>query len=267
MTTIRTAPNRWVRIPEPLLEARTRLFCLPYAGVGISAFRGWSSPLRPDVEVCLIQLPGREDRLSEPRFTRLTELVPSLLTALYPYLDRPFALFGHSMGGLIAFELTRALRREGGPLPSKLCISARKAPQLRETSVPLHDLPDAGLVEKIRRLYDGIPQVILDSPELLRLFLPTLRADLEFCETYIYRPEPPLACPIAAFGGLNDRLVKPGDVEAWREHSTNGFALTLLSGGHFFLKEARADLLAALSVSVAGELEGNRSSKSRSDPP
>lgn len=137
----RVAFNTWITCPQPHLQARLRLFCLPYAGGGASIFRTWSESL-PIVEICPIQLPGRERRIAEPPFDRLEPLLQSLTAAILPYLDKPFALFGHSMGGLLAFELVRSLRCHQYPQPLHLFISGCRAPQLPVES-PLHHLSDA----------------------------------------------------------------------------------------------------------------------------
>jgi surfactin synthase thioesterase subunit len=252
-----TKSTAWLRFPEPVPQARVQLFCFPYAGAGISVFRGWSALLRPDVEVCLVQLPGREDRLQEPRFTRLTDLLPPLLAALRPSLDRPFAFFGHSLGGAVAFELARALQEAGGPQPIRVCISARRVRQFADSRPPLHTLPDAGFLQAIQHGYESIPAVILRTPELLDLYLRVLRADLEMSETHVSPPMPALDCPISVFGGLGDRLVQPDDLEGWSEQTTGDFTLTLLPGDHFFLKSAQPDLLNNLRATLATDLEGS----------
>jgi surfactin synthase thioesterase subunit/malonyl CoA-acyl carrier protein transacylase/acyl carrier protein len=227
-------------------EAQLRLFCLPYAGGGASLFQDWAAELSPEIAVCPIQLPGREDRLGETLFTRMAPLCQTLVKILQPYLDKPFAIFGHSLGALISFELTRELRRQGLPLPMHVLVSAHPAPQLPDLRLPSHRLPDAQLIESLRSL-NGTPEAVLQNPDLMQLLLPILRADLAIVENYIYAAEAVLSCPISVFGGLDDRQVPSPTLEAWRQQTHNTFRLHLLSGDHFFLQSERTALLQAIS--------------------
>lgn len=206
------------------------------------------------IEVCPVQLPGREQRHHEQPYSRISALVGALADVLGPYLDRPFALFGHSMGALVAYELARQLRREGRPGPAHLAVSAMRAPQLPDPEPPLHWLPDARLVERLRTI-NGTPPAMLDDPETLALYLPALRADLALVETYVHASEPPLDCPITAFGGDADATVPPDALAAWESRTQAGFALETLPGDHFFVNQSRTELLAALTRSLTGPTE------------
>lgn len=245
----------WIRCPEPIADARARLFCFPYAGAGTAAFGGWSAALRPDVEVRLVQLPGREDRFRERAFTRMEQLMTPLADAIEPYLDRPVAFLGHSMGGLIAFELTRTLRERGRALPFRLCVSARRAPQLPIRMPPLRELTDDSFIEQIGVRYGGIPREVLESPELLELLLPMLRADMELCETYDYHPAPPLPCAISVFYGRDDRSVSRHEVEQWRDQTMVACTVREIPGDHFFLKSAKAQLMKTVANDLAADLQ------------
>ncbi|MBO0795654.1 MAG: thioesterase, partial [Ktedonobacteraceae bacterium] len=195
-------------------QARLRLFCLPFAGGGATIFRGWAESLPPGVDVCPVYLPGRESRLREPLFTRLEPLVEALGRALVPFLDMRFAFFGHSMGALISFELARYLRRMHAPEPVHLFVAAHRGPQLPDRDAPMHSLPDAALVDALRRL-GGTPQAVFEHEELLQIVLPILRADFELCETYVYAQEAPLDVPISVFGGEQDPMVSVQDLQGW----------------------------------------------------
>jgi medium-chain acyl-[acyl-carrier-protein] hydrolase len=173
--------------------------------------------------------------MRERPFTRLTALVEHVTDAVRPHLDRPFVLFGHSMGGLVAFELARALRRTGEPMPAELCVSAVAAAHISRDGPPVHRLPDGELIDRIRRL-NGTPAQILES-DLLALMLPVLRADFEVVETYVHQPAAPLDCPLVALGGLRDRVVPHAHLEQWRLHTRGDFALALVPGDHFFLNQ------------------------------
>lgn len=233
----------WFSGRQPNPAARMRLFCFPYAGLGTSAFRGWSGALGPDVDVCPVQLPGRESRQGEAPFTRIEPLIDAAVVALRPYLDVPFALLGHSLGAAIAFELAR--RVEVGP--QQLFVSARRAPHLPERLPPIAHLPNAAFVEAVQRRYAGIPAAVLESADVLELLLPRLRADFEVLETYPYVAADPIACPISAFGGLEDASVTTADLAAWSQHTRGGLRMRMLPGPHLFLQDQRHAMLAAVA--------------------
>ncbi len=237
-----TSSNAWITCPRPNPHARLRLFCFPYAGGAASTFYKWSDDLPRDVEVCPIQLPGRESRLGESPFTRLEHLLKALISAIRPYLDEPCAFFGHSMGAMISFELTRRLRAQGVRTPMHLFVSGRRAPWLPNPDPPIHHLPDAEFVEELRR-YNGTPEIVLKNTELMQLFLPILRADISLNETYHYVPGEPLDCSISAFGGLEDSKVSRDDLAAWRKQTRGPFTLNTFPGDHFFLRSAQTSLL------------------------
>ncbi len=251
------ARSRWVQVSLPRPGARLRLICLPPAGGGASRYRDWPAHLPDDVEVVSVQLPGRENRFNEQPIESMEQLVDPLLDELASYVTRPFALFGHSMGALIAFELARGLR-PGGAAPVHLFASGCQAPHLPSRSPDWHTLPDPEFIAKIESL-GGIPPELLAESQFLDLMLPTLRSDCTLAETYVCRPEPPLSCPVSAFGGLLDEEVFPEDVHAWAQHTTGPFQAHLLPGDHFFVNSALRDLLGL----VVSALE---STSSRAEP-
>lgn len=240
--TTRQEDNAWIVRPQPRADARFRLFCLPYAGAGASIFDTWQDQLPDEIETCLIQLPGRENRIGETPFTRLKPLIQTLVPLLKPHLELPFAFFGHSMGALVSFELIRELRRQNCPLPTHLFVSASRAPGLPDLDPPIHRLPDARLIEKIRQL-GGTPEAVLQDTELLEQYLPTLRADFAILETYFYANEDPLNFSITAFGGLEDNKVSQAELAAWQQQTQAEFSLNMFSGGHFFLHKAQSELI------------------------
>jgi medium-chain acyl-[acyl-carrier-protein] hydrolase len=223
-----------------------RLICLPYAGGGTAAYRPWSELLPYDIDLCLVKLPGREMRMQEEPYDNLDSLIDELVLALGPLLDRPVAIFGHSMGALIALELARRLRSRGCPEPEYLLVSGRRAPQIPDPDPPLHKLPDAAFVAALVRRYNGIPPVLLQNADLLRLFLPTLRADLAMIETFRFIDESPLDTPIAVFGGWNDGRATQSHLAAWRELTRGPFALQMFPGDHFFIQTVRDELVASI---------------------
>jgi medium-chain acyl-[acyl-carrier-protein] hydrolase len=245
-TTAAATLGSWIAGHEPNPQARLRLFCFPYAGGSASMFRIWSNALPADVEACPIQLPGRSTRLMERPFTDLSSLIQVLAQALSSLLDKPFAIFGHSLGALMGFELARQLRRQYGVNPARLFISAGCAPQIPRPGSPIHTLPAKEFLAEVRRL-NGIPKEVLEHDELMEIVIPLLRADFALYEAYVYSAEPPLNCPILAFGGLQDRKVTHRDLEAWRDQTTGAFSLRMLPGDHFFLNTTQPLLLQMLS--------------------
>jgi medium-chain acyl-[acyl-carrier-protein] hydrolase len=254
--------DSWVVIPRPSPHASVRFFCFPYAGGGTTTFQVWADQLPSTIEVCLVRLPGRESRLFEQPYRQLSALLPVLTTALSPYLDpdsgRAFVLFGHSMGALIAFELARFLRRAQLREPVHVMVSGRPAPQLPVSPerLKMHELQDDQLLERLRK-FSGTPKVLLDSPEMLRMFLPTLRADFSIVETYSYQPEEPLDCGISAFGGSRDPDVPPDAMAAWREQTRGVFTCRQHPGNHFYLQQdqGRKELLECIANDLSPFLE------------
>lgn len=251
MTTA-AAFDSWIAYRKPRPQARLRLFCFPHAGGGALMYRTWADGLPADAEVCPIQLPGRGTRLLEPLVTQLSPLIQALAQALLPLLDKPFAFFGHSLGALVSFELTRQLRRQYGMQPVRLFVSAGRAPQLPPRGLPIHTLPEGDFLAELRRL-NGTPKEVLEHEELMRIALPVLRADFAVYETYVYATELPLHCPISTFGGLRDRTVSQSDLEAWREQTSGAFSLQMFPGDHFFLNTTQSLLLRVLSQELQGD--------------
>jgi len=250
-TTAQKKPDSlWVGSVRTDPGVRLRLFCFPYGGGGASVFRGWQEALPPDVDVCPIQLPGREGRIRESCFTDVRALVACMAPEIVPFLDRSFAFFGHSMGALISFELCRYLRAAYSIAPQGLFVSAYPAPRVRDSENAWYDLPEPEFLERMKRL-GGTPGEVLDHPELMQLMLPLLRADVEMVQTYVYSDAPLLSVPITAFAGLNDPEVPLSDVERWREETTSRFALHTIPGDHFFVHSERAVLLEQLASALA----------------
>jgi medium-chain acyl-[acyl-carrier-protein] hydrolase len=194
-----------------------------------------------------VQLPGREYRILEEPFSDITPLIPLLARALHPYLDMPYALFGHSMGALVSFELARYLNQsEHAPDPMHLFVSGRRAPHLTASEPPIGQLPELAFIEELRRL-NGTPEEVLQNDELLHLLMPLLRADFTLCEKYIYREESILKCPLSAFAGLQDEEVSSNELIAWREQTSGPFKYRFFIGNHFFLHEEQTSLLQAIT--------------------
>lgn len=247
----------WFIYPKPVRHARLRLICFPYAGGGSMIYRNWAEHLPEDVELCCAQLPGRESRIREPFYHRVEPLVEAIAEAIPPYLDKPFVFFGHSMGALISYELARLLKERSNIQPAALFVSARRAPQVPNTETPMHDLPEGEFLEELKRL-NGTPQEVLNSPELLEMIQPLLRADFAVCETYDFKQGALLDCPISAFGGLKDIEVPREKLEPWREQTTSYFVLRMLPGDHFFLHSSKRLLIQMLSQELLHLMRSGR---------
>jgi medium-chain acyl-[acyl-carrier-protein] hydrolase len=235
----------WITCFEPNPSAKLRLFCFPYAGAGASVFRTWASSLPSHIEVCGVQYPGREGRAREKAFQKLPELLEALIPAIVPHLDKPFVFFGHSMGALVSFELTRALDEVNGLRPEHVFFSGSRAPHIPEPR-PIHHLPNLEFWSELVKI-NGIPPDVLKSSDLVEYFLPILRADFATCETYHFQLGCPLQCPVTVFGGEHDTLVDRSWLEAWRDHASVYFSLRMLPGDHFFVRSAQPTLLRAMT--------------------
>jgi medium-chain acyl-[acyl-carrier-protein] hydrolase len=217
-----------------------RLLCFPYAGGNSSIFLNWASYLPRTIEVSPVELPGRQHRFKEAAVTQLSRLVPALVRELEPLLDLPYALFGHSVGALIAFEIARELRRTNTRPPVHLFVSAHPAPQLQRRQSFIHLLPDHLFLNQVYHLF---PPEVAQNRELMALVMQTMRADLALGETYHYIPEPPLDCPISAIGGNLDFGVTRHELAAWQFQTNKRFNMYLFPGDHFYLSKTPQSLL------------------------
>ena len=230
--------------PNP--RADLRLFCFPYAGGGAHVYRPWADQLPPHVEVYAAQFPGRGARLLEEPYTKLGQILAESSRELLKFSDKPFAFFGHSMGALVCFELARLLRREGRRLPLGLFVSSRSGPRSLRGRARLSVMPEPELLEELGR-FQGVPAEVINNAELMRMMMPTIRADFAACEGYSYVEEPPLPCPISACGGIGDPDASEASLRAWRDETTAAFSCRMFPGGHFFLDTARPLLLQAIA--------------------
>jgi medium-chain acyl-[acyl-carrier-protein] hydrolase len=238
---------------EPLGERRAddvRLICFPPAGCGASYFRQCQAVTAPGLEICPVQLPGRENRIGEAPYTSFAELVPQLAHSLQPYLRTPFAFFGHSLGAIVAFEVARHLRSRYNVAPSALYVSGCRAPQVPRLRPVIGHLPERHFIGEIAKSYD-FPRDVFADIELSRLMLPVIRADFQLFETYTYSAAPPLGCRIAAFAGRDDRTLTHAAAGAWCHQTASRFDLHIVPGNHFFQTSEKVDVLAKVASDLA----------------
>ncbi|MER7165767.1 alpha/beta fold hydrolase [Micromonospora sp. NPDC000207] len=237
----------WIR--EPVVDdAPTLLYCVPHAGGGAAFFRPWRAALAPEVGLCPVVLPGRESRVRERPMTTVDQIVPPLAQAIRDHADRPYAILGHSMGAVVAYEVARRLSLTGRE-PSRLFVSGRRAPHLPARRAPRHDLPRDEFLPAVAAL-GGTPPEILRQPDLMGVFLPGLRADFTVNETYQPMPGPPLTCPVSALTGSTDPEVEVTEMRAWAQVTTGPYRLRVFPGGHFYLAGPPPEVADALRADL-----------------
>ncbi|MCC5600905.1 type I polyketide synthase [Nostoc favosum] len=250
-SSVKRSATEWIVCHTPNPDAQLRLFCFPYNGGNSSVFRSWLDELPSDIEVCAIQIPGQVNRPNEQPFHQLASLTQNLAQVLLPYLDKPIAFYGHSLGALISFELARLLRQEYDIVPYHLFVGAFHAPQLPDpfpslTHISLDKLSDPTFLETLGYTTDTWTSFLKDG-EFMRSLLPVLKTGNQLHKTYTYSQDEPLDCPISVFGGLQDKLVNQNLLEAWREQTRSAFKLHMLNGNHLFLHSDQKQLLQAIS--------------------
>jgi surfactin synthase thioesterase subunit len=227
----------WFPMTGARADATLRLICFPYAGGTPSVYRDWEEHLGDHVQVVPVLLPGRGLRLRERPYQSIGPLAGDIATALTEHgLTREYAMFGHSMGALLAYEVACELRERGEAEPRHLFVSGSRAPHLYGDRAD-HRLPDEALLRVVRDL-GGLSGSESVGGAYLQRRLPVLRADLGVCENYRWRPRPPLGCPMTAFSATDDPIATPVQVEAWREYTSGSLLRRHLAGDHFYLTGA-----------------------------
>jgi medium-chain acyl-[acyl-carrier-protein] hydrolase len=236
-------------------KSELRLFCLPYAGGSAAIYRSWYKQLPEFLDIWPIELPGRGQRITESPVRNLAELTDSIAEELKDvFSEKPFALFGHSMGATVAFEVARKLYALRRLSPLSLFVSGRQAPHIADRTPPTYNVSDGEFIENLCKL-NGTPREVIQHPDLLSLLLPVLRADFQAIQTYEWSHSlsAPLLCPIRAFGGVTDVHVAEGDIRAWRAQTKGAFSLHMLPGDHFFI-HSQQNALVNLVGKYLGEL-------------
>ncbi|MCX2971482.1 MULTISPECIES: thioesterase II family protein [Streptomyces] len=256
MTASEVDPGLWIRSFHPApAPGSTRLVCLPHAGGSASFYFPVSRALAADLDVVAIQYPGRQDRRHEECVDSVEELARRVVDVLDPRPDQPVALFGHSLGATLGYEMAR-LMEQRGVVPRHLFASGRRAPS-RHRHETVHQRDDEGILAELKTL-SGTDARVLGDEEVLRMSLPAIRSDYRAAETYVHRPGPPLSCPITAFTGEDDPKVTLDEARAWSEHTTAAFAMHTYPGGHFFLSDHAPALLRVISQELAPVIGGAR---------
>jgi pyochelin biosynthetic protein PchC len=247
MTAVTEQSSAWIRRYNPAPHAPTRLVCFPHAGGSATFYLPVARAMAPALDVLAVQYPGRQDRRSERAIDDIRELADSVVAELKPWLDRPVALFGHSMGATVAFEVATRLERDG-VVPVALVVSGRRAPS-RFRPGHVHQFDDRQMVAELRKL-SGTDATLLGDEEVVRMILPAIRSDYRAVETYRYHPGPKLTCPVLTLMGDRDPEVTPDEAQAWAEHTSGRFDLRTFPGGHFYLNEHATAVMDAIAEVV-----------------
>lgn len=226
-----------------------RLYCFPYAGGSPDVFRSWQRWFPEKIDICLVHLPGRGRSIGEQPFRKLLPLAKRIADLMDCETRIPYALYGHSMGALISFELGRELCRRHATGPEHLLISGRRAPQYSRNEPPTFNLPRNEFLSELRNL-NGTPKEFLDNPELIDLFINVLKADFELVETYEYYPAEPLHCPVTVYGGLDDTHISPETCHAWQGQTSANCTVRMFKGDHFFVRNPVPEFIAAFKKDV-----------------
>ncbi|UJW29729.1 alpha/beta fold hydrolase [Saccharothrix sp. AJ9571] len=245
-----TESSSWIRRFHPAPDAPARLVCFPHAGGSASFYFPVSQALSGSLDVLNLQYPGRQDRRHEPLIDDIAELADELTGVLRPWLDRPVAFFGHSMGAILAFEVALRLEREAGPRPVRLFASGRRAPSTHRDET-VHQRDDEGVLAEMK-LMSGTDARLLGDDEVLRMIMPAIRGDYRAIETYRAQPDSVVNCPIDVLVGDDDPKTTVDEARAWQEHTTGGFDLRVFTGGHFFLAHHQQEINALIRDRVAG---------------
>lgn len=246
--------EKWVRRSHPAPNSRVRLVCLPHAGGSASFYFPMSRALAPAVEVLAIQYPGRQDRRHEPNIPSLPHLADQIFEAVRRLDDRPLALFGHSMGAVLAYEVALRMQDAGLPSPVRLFTSGRRAPSC-EREERIHMESDDQMIAELRKL-SGTSSAMLTDPELLEMIMPAIRSDYRAVETYRHVPGRKVDCPVTVITGDADPRVSVDEAAAWEDHTTGPTDLHVLPGGHFYLVDQSARVVELLAERLDRQAAG-----------
>jgi len=249
--------NLWLKGLDMDKSTKLRIFCFPYAGAGAAAFRQWQDHFADNINVCALQMPGREDRVGEAPYTLLSDLVCDIADVICPLLGTPFVFFGHCNGALISFELARELSRRDLSMPEHMFVSGFRAPDLVNPNPLVHQMEANDLICELKR-YEGLPTEVLYDEHIMSSLIPTLRADFSLQESYQYRDQQKLNCPMTIFGGLHDNVVARKQLMGWRSITQQQSSIRIFTGGHMFINTQRQILLQAIDNELSQILESEK---------
>ncbi|MCG7563242.1 MULTISPECIES: alpha/beta fold hydrolase [Pseudoalteromonas] len=232
-------------IPKPNPNAKLRLFCFPYAGGSPAIYMPWNSALHPDVELVLLQFPGRGARMAEPAHVTMQQKVDELLAYQAFLTEKPYVLMGHSLGSRVIFEVTKHLVQQNAPLPRHLIASGSRAPHTSTDKKRIYNLPHDEFVEELYKL-NGTPKELLEHKELMELLLPLLRADFQIAECYQAQPVN-LPCPITVFHGYDDIEISAEQLHGWQDLSEHKIDIHYFNGGHFFINQCSDEVISQVN--------------------
>lgn len=233
----------WFLIRKPNPQARLRIFCFPYAGGSASTFLSWKELIEKEgVELVTVQLPGRANRFNEPAFSAMNDLVNDLYPKIKSLMDKPYMIFGHSMGGYIGFELLKRVVADGGRIPEHFIASGSRPPHLSDAGDPVYKLSSSVFMERLVK-FNGTPEMVLQNPEYMELFLPLLRADFELAMTYCSEIEEPLDCKMSLFLGEEDDMLGEHVVPEWQKHFLGKIQCFCFQGDHFFIEKNKQNVI------------------------
>lgn len=235
----------WLQRLSPRPHAATRLICFHHAGGSAASFRLWPARL-PEFDVCAVQLPGRANRFAEPPIADAGTLLDALMPVLAPLLDRPYALFGHSLGSALAAGVVQRLHAAGAPLPLRLFVSGRQAPHRPFPEWTLAGLSDGEVVAGMQHRFGSLPAEVLESPELMDMMLPVLRADFALLQTFSRTPDAPLPIEVVTIGGDADPAATPERLRTWQSFAQAPLSEHRLPGGHFCIDDHLDEVLAVV---------------------
>jgi medium-chain acyl-[acyl-carrier-protein] hydrolase len=239
--------NNWIVNPRPRPQADLRLICFPYAGGGAASFFSWADLLPTNIELIAIQPPGRASRIDEPPINEMDQLVDSLMSVADLLVDKPYVVFGHSLGSRVAFEFMRRCQSAGQRLPQHFIASASRGPHVRSLKEAISDLPDDAFLQELKRL-NGTPEEILNNKELMAIYLPLIRADFKISESYHLETDVQFDLPLTVFGGTCDHDVPERHLNSWQDLFTQPLSLHLVNGDHFFIDNNKRGLLAKIGA-------------------
>ncbi len=242
--------KKLIKNQENIVHDKITLFCLPFAGGGASAYNTWMKRMQNMICVCPIQLPGREERIMEQLYKDMNKMLDDLEQAVLNVVKGSYALWGHSMGGKIAYELEKRMENRGYTA-KYLFVSGSRVPHIPEPN-PIYYLSDEAFKEKLGR-FEGTPKEILENKELLDFFLPMLRADFTMDETYYTKEIQKLNCSIYGFGGIDDKEADEKAIKKWQEYTNQNFLYKIFQGNHFFIKEHEDEILSIIEKCLKGK--------------